>query len=72
MRSILRKKEKKGNLMPMLMLKCKSCGEVFPGIYVPEDSTDKFKSTVTSSDTSHTCSRGHKNEYTTEEYMDWS
>ena len=56
----------------MLMLQCKSCGEVFPGIYVPEDSTDIFRSTVTSSDTSHTCSRGHKNEYITEEYMDWS
>jgi hypothetical protein len=26
----------------MLMLKCKSCGEVFPGVYVPEDSTDNF------------------------------
>jgi hypothetical protein len=56
----------------MLMLKCKSCGEVFPGIYVPEGSTDNLKSTVTSSDTSHTCSRGHKNEYLTAEYMDWS
>ena len=58
--------------MPMLMLKCKSCGEVFPGVYVPEDSTDDFKLSVTSSDMSHTCSRGHKNEYVTEEYMDWS
>ena len=56
----------------MLMLKCKSCGEVFPGVYLPEESTDNFKSTVTSSDTYHTCSRGHKNEYITEEYMDWS
>jgi hypothetical protein len=58
--------------MPMLMLKCKSCGEVFPGVYVPEDSTDDFKLSATSSDTSHTCSRGHKNLYVTEEYMDWS
>jgi hypothetical protein len=56
----------------MLMLKCKSCGEVFPGVYVPEGSTDDFKSSVISSDTSHTCSRGHKNQYITEEYMDWS
>jgi hypothetical protein len=39
---------------------------------VSEDSTDNFKSTATSSDTSHTCSRGHNNEYITEEYMDWS
>ena len=58
--------------MPMLMLKCKSCGEVFPGVYVPEGSTDDLKSSVISSDTSHTCSRGHKNQYVTEEYMDWS
>ena len=58
--------------MPMLMLKCKTCGEVFPGIYVPEGSTDSFKSTTTSLDTSHTCSRGHKNEYISEDYMDWS
>jgi hypothetical protein len=56
----------------MLMLKCKSCGEVFPGVYVPEDSTYNFKLSATSSDPSHTCSRGHKNEYITEEYMDWS
>ena len=58
--------------MPMLMLKCKSCGEVFPGVYVPEGSTDDIKSSATISDTPHTCSRGHKNQYITEEYMDWS
>lgn len=39
---------------------------------MPEESTDNFKSTVTSADTSHTCSRGHKSEYLTEDYMDWS
>ena len=60
------------NTMPMLMLKCKSCGEVFPGIYVPEGSTTSFKSMRTGSDPSHTCSRGHKNEYIAEDYMDWS
>lgn len=58
--------------MPMLMLKCKNCGEVFPGVYVPEDSTDNVKSAIISSEMSHTCSRGHRNEYITEEYMDWS
>jgi uncharacterized Zn finger protein len=58
--------------MPMLMLKCKNCGEVFPGVYVPEDSNDNVKSTIISSDTSHICSRGHRNEYITDEYMDWS
>ena len=58
--------------MPMLMLKCKTCGEVFPGIYVPEESTDDFKSTATTADTLHTCSRGHNNEYVSADYMDWS
>ena len=58
--------------MPMLMLKCKTCGEVFPGVYVPEDSNDDLKLSATSSDTSHSCSRGHKNLYVMEEYMDWS
>jgi hypothetical protein len=58
--------------MPMLMLKCKSCGEVFPGVYVPENSTEDFKLSATTSDTSHTCSRGHENQYIRDEYMDWS
>jgi hypothetical protein len=56
----------------MLMLQCKTCGEVFPGIYIPERSTDNFKTSATNADTSHTCSRGHKNEYVTVDYMDWS
>ena len=46
--------------------------QVFPGIYMPERRTDNFKTNVTSADTSHTCSRGHKNEYIAEEYMDWA
>lgn len=58
--------------MPMLMLKCKDCGEVFPGIYVPEGSTASFKSSATAGDPFHTCSRGHRNEYTAQDYMDWS
>lgn len=58
--------------MPMLMLKCKTCGEVFPGIYVPEGSTTAFKSAATRSDPLHACSRGHMNEYAEQEYMDWS
>ena len=58
--------------MPMLMLKCKTCGEVFPGLYVPERSTDDFKSTATNADPSHTCSRKHTNDYDTIDYMDWS
>ena len=56
----------------MLMLKCKTCGEVFPGLYIPEGGTDDFKTNATSADTSHTCSREHMNEYATIDYMDWS
>ena len=58
--------------MAMLMLQCKTCGEVFPGIYVPERVTYDFKATATNADTSHTCSRQHTNEYVTTDYMDWS
>jgi hypothetical protein len=60
------------NKMPMLMLKCKTCGEVFPGLYVPEGSTDDFKTTATNSDITHICSRKHSNEYVPVDYMDWS
>jgi hypothetical protein len=54
------------------MIKCKTCGEVFPGLYVPEGSSDEFKTFATNADPSHICSKGHKNEYLTEDYMDWS
>jgi hypothetical protein len=56
--------------MPMLMLQCKTCGEVFPGIYIPGESTTDFKATATNADTLHTCSRQHTNEYVTIDYMD--
>ena len=58
--------------MPMLMLKCKTCGEVFAGVYVPEGSGTGVRSAAMSTDTAHTCSRGHKNVYAKEDYMDWS
>ena len=58
--------------MPMLMLQCKTCGEVFPGIYVPERSNNDFKATTRSNNSFHTCTRGHNNEYATVDYMDWS
>lgn len=54
------------------MLKCKTCGEAFPGIYVPEESSEGFKSAATSADSLHMCSRGHKNEYATLDYTDRS
>jgi hypothetical protein len=55
--------------MPVLMLKCKTCGEVFPGIYVPEGSKADSTVNATTYDTSHTCSRKHSNEYVTVDYM---
>jgi hypothetical protein len=58
--------------MPMLMIKCKTCGEVFPGLYVAEGSSQGFKASATNADALHTCSRGHHNEYVLEDYMDWS
>ena len=33
---------------------------------------DDFKASATNADTSHTCSRGHNNDYVTADYMDWS
>jgi hypothetical protein len=56
----------------MLMIKCKTCGEVFPGLYVAEDSNQEFRTSAINRDTSHTCSRGHRNEYDIADYMDWS
>jgi hypothetical protein len=57
--------------MPMLMIKCKTC-EVFPGFYVAEDSNQEFRASVTNADNSRTCSRGHRNKYVLEDYMDWN
>jgi hypothetical protein len=58
--------------MPMLMLKCKTCGEVFAGIYLAEDNKEDLVSKLTKSDIPHLCSRGHENKYAPEDYMDWS
>lgn len=55
----------------MLMLKCKNCGEVFPGVYRAEN-TLKDSKLKTNSTTSHVCSRGHKNDYLADDFMDWS
>jgi hypothetical protein len=57
--------------MPMLMLKCKNCGEVFPGVYIPED-TKKGSKLKTNSISSLKCSRGHTNDYLPDDFMDWS
>ncbi len=58
--------------MPMLMIKCKTCGEVFGGLYVDENSNQELRVSATNANTSHVCSRGHHNEYVLEDYMDWS
>jgi hypothetical protein len=58
--------------MPMLMIQCRTCGEVFPGIYVAEGSNQELRVSATNANTSHTCSRGHHNKYILEDYMDWS
>jgi hypothetical protein len=57
--------------MPRLMLKCKTCGEVFPGLYVADENAGSLQSAM-SADPFHTCSRGHRNEYAAEDCMDWS
>jgi hypothetical protein len=57
--------------MPRLMLKCKTCGEVFPGLYVSENGAAGVQSAM-KAEAFHTCSRGHRNEYAAEDCMDWS
>jgi hypothetical protein len=37
--------------MSTLMLYCKTYGEVFPGIYIPEGSTDHVKTHAATADT---------------------
>ncbi len=54
------------------MLKCKTCGQVFPGIYVEEGIDNNAKSAITLKNPEHICARGHLNDYTTEDYMDFS
>jgi hypothetical protein len=59
--------------MPLPMPNCKIRGEVFPGIYVPEESSYNFKSGAAGAQTLHICSRGaQKGVYVTLDYRDWS
>lgn len=55
--------------MPMLMLKCKTCGMNFQGLYM-----DNPKSKDISNDYNQDreCSRGHKNSYNENDYIDFS
>jgi len=57
--------------MPMLMLKCKTCGIIFSAVYITE--IDEFKAKSKSdSNLIHSCSRGHSNQYLPENYIDLS
>jgi hypothetical protein len=59
--------------MPMLMLKCKTCGQVFPGTYIAEKSNNNTtNSPINLKPSQYTCSRGHISDYITEDYMDFS
>ena len=55
-----------------LMLYCKTCGKVFPGIYILEGSTAHFRIPATTADTLCIYSRGQNNECATVDYMNWS
>jgi len=44
----------------MLMIKCKTCGEVFPELYAAEDSSQEFRASATNADKSHPCSKEHR------------
>lgn len=57
--------------MPMLMLKCKTCGIIFSAVYVAD--VDKFKAqSADEPNLMHVCSRGHSNQYLQENYIDLS
>jgi hypothetical protein len=57
--------------MPMLMLKCKTCGVIFSAVYIPD--MDEFKSKSNDApNLMHVCSRGHSNQYLKENYIDLS
>ena len=59
--------------MPMLMLKCKTCGQVFPGTYIAEGSNNnESKSHIALKNEEFICSSGHINDYITEDFMDFS
>ncbi len=57
----------------MLMLKCKTCGIIFQGVYIDEQSENiDLESTIANSNSDHICSRGHSNPYLIDDYMDFS
>jgi hypothetical protein len=57
--------------MPMLMLKCKTCGIIFSAMYIPDMIEFREKS-HSDSNLIHSCTRGHSNHYLIENYIDLS
>jgi hypothetical protein len=55
----------------MLMLKCKTCGIIFSSVYT-SDMKEFTKKSKSNSNGIHSCSRGHSNEYSLENYIDLS
>lgn len=57
--------------MPMLMLKCKTCGIIFSAVYISD--MDKFKAESEEGlNLIYSCSRGHSNQYLVDNYIDLS
>lgn len=57
--------------MPMLMLKCKTCGIIFSAVYISD--MDEFNAkSEDESNLLYSCSRGHSNQYLMENYIDLS
>jgi hypothetical protein len=57
--------------MPMLMLKCKTCGTIFSGVYA-EDMKEFRDESEKNPNSSFKCSKGHLNNYVLEDYVDLS
>jgi hypothetical protein len=57
--------------MPMLMLKCKTCGTIFSGVYA-EDMKEFRNESENNPNSSFKCSKGHSNNYVLEDYVDLS
>ena len=57
--------------MPMLMLKCKTCGTIFSGVYA-EDMKEFRNESEKNPNSLFKCSKGHLNNYVLEDYVDLS
>jgi len=57
--------------MPMLMLKCKTCGIIFNAMYI-DDMLEFREKTTNDSNLVHICAKGHSNHYLIENYIDLS